>query len=102
MRFEDERKYVVLVPMDRVRTAIDTSFWAEPFGMEASDSFAVDFTGVRLGWDTRIGQPDAYEESPWLLAVVLLLHCQHDPIRKRQGHSLHAKPGHGEVFRSLA
>jgi len=55
---------MTVVPMDRVRVDVDPTFW-RPYGMEASDSFAVDFTGVRLERDDLIGAPDAYERMPW-------------------------------------
>jgi alkylation response protein AidB-like acyl-CoA dehydrogenase len=63
-RRSDGAVQMTLVPMDRVRVAIDPTFW-RPYGMEASDSFAVDFTGVRLEPDDLIGAPDAYERMPW-------------------------------------
>jgi alkylation response protein AidB-like acyl-CoA dehydrogenase len=56
-----------VVPMDRVETTIDRSFW-QPYGMEDSDSFAVDFAGVHLDCDDFLGGPDDYERSPWLTA----------------------------------
>ncbi len=59
---------LAVVPMDEVTVAIDRSFWQRPYGMEASDSFAVDFTGVRLDADAAIGAPGDYHRSPWLTA----------------------------------
>ena len=47
---------LTIVPMDAVETAIDESFW-KPFGMEASDSFAVDFSGVTLSDDDHARRP---------------------------------------------
>ena len=58
---------LAIVPMDRVQTTIDRSFW-KPLGMEASDSFAVDFTGVRLGQNDFLGAPGDYQRSPWFTA----------------------------------
>jgi alkylation response protein AidB-like acyl-CoA dehydrogenase len=56
-----------IVPMDRVTTAIDRSFW-RPYGMEDSDSFAVDFSGVHLAGDDLLGGPNDYERGPWFTA----------------------------------
>ena len=63
----DGSSQLAVVPMDRVSTTIDTSFW-KPFGMEDSDSFAVDFAGVTLDRDALIGAPGEYELSPWFTA----------------------------------
>jgi alkylation response protein AidB-like acyl-CoA dehydrogenase len=58
---------MAIVPMDRVSTTIDRSFW-RPFGMEDSDSFAVDFTGVHLDRDDLLGAPGDYDRNPWFTA----------------------------------
>jgi alkylation response protein AidB-like acyl-CoA dehydrogenase len=63
----DGSMQLAVVPMDRVSTAIDRSFW-RPYGMEASDSFAVDFAGVRLDRDDLLGSAGDYERSPWFTA----------------------------------
>jgi alkylation response protein AidB-like acyl-CoA dehydrogenase len=63
----DGTSQMLLVPMDRVATAIDPSFW-HPLGMEESDSYAIDFTGVRLDADACIGPRDAYMREPWFSA----------------------------------
>jgi alkylation response protein AidB-like acyl-CoA dehydrogenase len=63
----DGSSQLALVPMDHVRTVIDQSFW-QPFGMEDSDSFAVDFDGVHLERNALIGAPGDYEQSPWFTA----------------------------------
>ena len=55
---------LIVVPMDRVAASIDRSFW-QPMGMEASDSFAVDFGGVQVERATLIGEPGDYEAVPW-------------------------------------
>ena len=55
---------MLLVPMDRVAAAIDRTFW-RPMGMADSDSFAVDFSGIRLPHSALVGTPDAYMEAPW-------------------------------------
>jgi alkylation response protein AidB-like acyl-CoA dehydrogenase len=53
-----------IIPMDRVTTVIDRSFW-RPYGMEDSDSFAVDFGGVHLECDDLLGGANDYLRSPW-------------------------------------
>jgi len=63
----DGTAQLLVVPMDRVEVTIDPSFW-HPFGMERSDSFAVDFTGVRISARDLLGPPDAYGRSPWFTA----------------------------------
>ncbi len=55
---------MLLVPMDRVTVRIDHSSW-DPLGMLESDSFAVDFTGVRLDADAAIGAAGDYDRQPW-------------------------------------
>jgi alkylation response protein AidB-like acyl-CoA dehydrogenase len=45
---------MLLVPADRVPLRIDRDSW-DPLGMLESDSFAVDFTGVRLDAEALIG-----------------------------------------------
>jgi alkylation response protein AidB-like acyl-CoA dehydrogenase len=63
----DGTAQLATVPMNRVRTTIDRSFW-RPYGMEDSDSFAVDFEGVRLESADLLGGAGDYERSPWLTA----------------------------------
>jgi alkylation response protein AidB-like acyl-CoA dehydrogenase len=63
----DGRSQITLVPMDDVEVGIDPSFW-RPYGMEDSDSYAVDFAGVRLRRDALIGAPGDYERAPWFTA----------------------------------
>jgi alkylation response protein AidB-like acyl-CoA dehydrogenase len=63
----DGAAQLVVVPMDRVDVTIDRSFW-KPYGMEDSESYAVDFTGVRLRRSDLIGVPGAYERPPWFIA----------------------------------
>jgi alkylation response protein AidB-like acyl-CoA dehydrogenase len=55
---------LILVPMDETAAAIDPSFW-QPMGMQSSDSFAVDFSGVRVAATALIGAPGAYQAAPW-------------------------------------
>jgi alkylation response protein AidB-like acyl-CoA dehydrogenase len=63
----DGTAQLVVVPMDRVVVKVDRSFW-KPYGMEDSDSFAVDFDGVHIGGRDVLGEPDAYARSPWFTA----------------------------------
>lgn len=58
---------LAIVPMDEIAAVIDESFW-DPYGMEDSDSFAVDFTGADIGDDALLGEPGDYERSPWFTA----------------------------------
>lgn len=62
-----EPSQLAVVPMDLVKTTIDRSFW-QPYGMEASESFAVDFTGVRVQSDELLGSPGDYQRDPWFTA----------------------------------
>lgn len=61
------RPQLAVVPMDLVNAAIDRSFW-RPYGMEDSESFAVDFTGVRIQSDELLGSAGDYEHNPWFTA----------------------------------
>jgi alkylation response protein AidB-like acyl-CoA dehydrogenase len=63
----DGSSQLAIVPMDRVRTTIDRSFW-RPYGMEDSDSFAIDFAGVRLDSTDLLGGAGDYGRSPWFTA----------------------------------
>jgi alkylation response protein AidB-like acyl-CoA dehydrogenase len=63
----DGSAQLAIVPMDRVHTTIDRSFW-RPYGMEDSDSFAVDFAGVHLEADDLLGGAGDYDRSPWFTA----------------------------------
>lgn len=63
-RLPDGGWQMCLVPMDRVLTTIDPSWW-RPIGMHASASFRVDFGGVEIGEDALIGGPGAYQQQPW-------------------------------------
>jgi alkylation response protein AidB-like acyl-CoA dehydrogenase len=65
--WSDGTSQLAVVPMDRVAASIDRSFW-RPYGMEDSDSFAVDFTGVRLAYGDLIGAPGDYQGNPWFSA----------------------------------
>lgn len=56
-----------LLPMDRVATRADPSWW-QPIGMHGSASFKVDFGGVEIGEDDLIGEPGEYQRQPWFSA----------------------------------
>jgi len=58
---------ILVADMSLPGIAIDTDFW-RPFGMEASESHAVDFTGVALAPEALIGEPGVYEKPPWFAA----------------------------------
>ena len=64
-RLPDGGWQMTLVPMDRVTTQTDPSWW-RPIGMYGSASFKVDFTGVEIGQDAVLGQPEDYKRQPWL------------------------------------
>ena len=59
---------LAVVPMDDVSAEIDESFWNDPYGMQHSDSFAVDFSGVYLAGRDLLGVPGDYQRGPWLTA----------------------------------
>lgn len=66
-RYADDGLQMLLVPMECVDVAIDSSFW-RPLGMEASESFAIDFSGCRLSAAALVGPRDAYMREPWFSA----------------------------------
>lgn len=53
-----------VVPLDKVETAVDASFW-RPLGMQSSRSFRVDFNGVEITENEVIGAPDDYYRQPF-------------------------------------
>ena len=63
-RLPDGSVQMCIVPMERVRTASDASWW-QPIGMKGTDSFRVDFTGAELGREHLIGGPGDYYREPW-------------------------------------
>ncbi len=65
-RTASDRLQLYVIDMEREATTIDTSFW-KPSGMVASESYAVDFTGIALGPDDRLGAEGAYERPPWFI-----------------------------------
>jgi alkylation response protein AidB-like acyl-CoA dehydrogenase len=56
--------------MDRASVEIDRSQW-RPIGMEGSESFRVDFTGLTVQPEDLIGRPGDYERQPWFLGGAL-------------------------------
>jgi alkylation response protein AidB-like acyl-CoA dehydrogenase len=66
-RLPDGGWQMCLVPMDRVTTTTDPTWW-RPIGMYGSASFKVDFAGVEIGQDSLIGRPGDYQRQPWLSA----------------------------------
>jgi len=71
-----------LIPLDRVTVAIDTAGWV-PLGMERSDSFRVDFTGVSLESDDLIGMRGDYDRQPWFGGGALRFLAVHAGIVER-------------------
>jgi alkylation response protein AidB-like acyl-CoA dehydrogenase len=55
---------MAVVDMEREQPPIERAFW-QPMGMEDSDSYAVDFTGVLVRPDEMLGVPGDYERAPW-------------------------------------
>lgn len=66
-RLPDGSVQMCVVPMERVRTVTDPSWW-QPLGMKGTDSFRVDFTGVELGPEHLVGGPGDYYRDPWFSA----------------------------------
>jgi alkylation response protein AidB-like acyl-CoA dehydrogenase len=71
-----------LVPMERARVTIDASAW-NPLGMEASDSFRVDFSGVALDAGALIGAGGDYPRQPWFSGGALRFLAVHAGIVER-------------------
>jgi len=64
-RLPDGGWQICVVPMDRVTTRTDPSWW-RPIGMHGSASFKVDFGGVEIEQDALVGEPGDYQRQPWL------------------------------------
>jgi alkylation response protein AidB-like acyl-CoA dehydrogenase len=63
----DGRRQMVLLD-DRLRDAtIAPGSW-EPLGMEASASFEIDLSGLAVGVEQLLGEPDEYQREPWFSA----------------------------------
>ena len=53
-----------IVPVEKVQAIRqDSSFW-QPMGMKSSVSYRMDFTGIEIGEDDLLGQPDEYYQQP--------------------------------------
>lgn len=55
---------MVVVPMERVETRHDRSWWT-PNGMRATTSYKIDFTGAEIPPENVIGGPGDYLRQPW-------------------------------------
>jgi alkylation response protein AidB-like acyl-CoA dehydrogenase len=55
---------LVLLRADEQPPVLDRSFW-RPLGMRATASFQADFTGIEVGPDDLVGQPNDYYRAPW-------------------------------------
>ena len=55
---------LVLLRADEQPPVLDRSFW-RPLGMRATASFRADFTGLEIGPDSLVGQPNDYYRAPW-------------------------------------
>lgn len=63
-RLPDGGKQMAIVPMERAGpAAVDPTSW-RPLGMNASASFAIDFTGMEIGAGDLLGRPGDYEREP--------------------------------------
>ncbi len=61
---EDGGWQMMIVPTERVQTAVsDPSFW-HPLGMRATASVHMDFTGLEVGPEDLLGQPGDYYKQP--------------------------------------
>jgi len=59
------RRQMLVVPLAEL--AVDRSWW-KPMGMRASGSHVVDFSGLRIEAEWRLGGPGAYVGQPWFSA----------------------------------
>jgi len=58
---------MVIVPMQQVEEyRIDRNSW-RPLGMKASVSHTIDFSGITLDYNARLGQPGDYLKAPYFL-----------------------------------
>jgi alkylation response protein AidB-like acyl-CoA dehydrogenase len=55
---------MAVVPMERVETCIDDSWW-QPLGMRASASFKTDFLGAVIDSDDLLGEAGDYYRQPY-------------------------------------
>jgi alkylation response protein AidB-like acyl-CoA dehydrogenase len=66
----DGQHRLCVVPMEQVKTRIDSSWWTAT-GMRGSVSYKVDFSGVVLDEAWFIGNPNDYHREPWLTLGVI-------------------------------
>jgi alkylation response protein AidB-like acyl-CoA dehydrogenase len=66
----DGQHQLCVVPMEQVKTRIDSSWWTAT-GMRGSVSFKADFSGVVLDDAWFIGSPNDYHREPWLTLGVV-------------------------------
>jgi alkylation response protein AidB-like acyl-CoA dehydrogenase len=66
----DGQHQLCLVPMEQVKTRLDSSWWTAT-GMRGSVSSKVDFSGVVLDDAWFIGNPNDYHREPWLTLGVI-------------------------------
>jgi alkylation response protein AidB-like acyl-CoA dehydrogenase len=66
----DGQHQLCVVPMEQVKTQIDSSWWTAT-GMRGSVSYKVDFSGVVLNDSWFIGNPNDYHREPWLTMGVI-------------------------------
>ncbi|WP_116109110.1 acyl-CoA dehydrogenase family protein [Lewinella sp. IMCC34191] len=56
---------MAVLPLDRHEPEVDRSFWTTA-GMRNSVSYKIDFTGIHLGSEDLLGEPDDYNRQPHL------------------------------------
>jgi alkylation response protein AidB-like acyl-CoA dehydrogenase len=66
----DGQHQLCVVPMEQVKTRLDSSWWTAT-GMRGSVSSKVDFSGVVLDDAWFIGNPNDYHREPWLTLGVI-------------------------------
>jgi alkylation response protein AidB-like acyl-CoA dehydrogenase len=60
----DKKTQLILLPRSEYEERFDSSWW-RPFGMQATDSFALDLDDIAIGSAELIGQPGDYETQPF-------------------------------------
>ncbi len=61
---------MMVLPLNEISYRIDYDSW-HPFGMHASDSFAVDFTGAEVSGDDLLGDKEDYYREPFFTGGAL-------------------------------
>lgn len=56
---------MAVLPLDNHDVIVDPGFWTT-YGMRNSVSYKIDFTGIRLGAEHLLGEPDDYNRQPTL------------------------------------